>query len=79
MAYSNILVGAGSRPAQPAIRKIGVADLQDALAKGADDQLGDGRVISGEHRALEFASRHRLGKHLTLQQVKAEFADSEEV
>ena len=37
MAYSNILVGAGSRPAQPAIRKIGVADLQDALAKGADD------------------------------------------
>ena len=37
MAFSNILVGAGSRPAQPAIRKIGVADLQDALAKGADD------------------------------------------
>src|SRR5262245_29752397 len=37
MAYSNILVGAGSRPAQPAIRKIGVADCHDARAKGADD------------------------------------------
>ena len=37
MAYSNILVGAGTHPAQPAIRKIGLADLQDALAKGADD------------------------------------------
>lgn len=37
MAYSNILVGAGTRPEQLAIRKIGVADLQDALAKGADD------------------------------------------
>ena len=37
MAYSNILVGAGTRPAQPVIRKIGLADLQDALAKGADD------------------------------------------
>src|SRR6516225_6640229 len=37
MAYSNILVGAGSRPAQPAVRKIGLADLRDALAKGADD------------------------------------------
>jgi uncharacterized membrane protein len=37
MAYSNILVGAGPRPAQPAIRKISVADLRDALAKGMDD------------------------------------------
>lgn len=37
MAYSNILVGAGTRPAQPVIRKIGLADLRDALAKGADD------------------------------------------
>jgi len=37
MAYSNILVGAGERPAQPAIRKISVADLRDALAKGMDD------------------------------------------
>ena len=37
MAYSNILVGAGTHPAQPTIRKIGLADLQDALAKGADD------------------------------------------
>ncbi len=37
MAYSNILIGAGTRPAQPAIRKISVADLRDALAKGIDD------------------------------------------
>ena len=37
MAYSNILVGAGTRPAQPVIRRIGLADLQEALAKGIDD------------------------------------------
>jgi uncharacterized membrane protein len=37
MAYSNILVGAGKRPAQPVIRRIGIADLQEALAKGIDD------------------------------------------
>jgi len=37
MAYSNILVGAGVRPAQPVIRNISVADLRDALAKGIDD------------------------------------------
>ena len=37
MAYSHVLVGAGSRPAQPIIRKIGLADLRDALAKGLDD------------------------------------------
>lgn len=37
MHYSNILVGAGTRPAQPAIRRINVGDLRDALAKGLDD------------------------------------------
>src|SRR5438874_9124651 len=37
MAYSNILVGAGVRPAQPVIRNISVADLRDVLAKGVDD------------------------------------------
>lgn len=37
MAYSNILVGAGPRPAQPAIRQISVADLRDVLVKGMDD------------------------------------------
>ena len=37
MAYSNILVGAGSRPAQPVVRRIGLSDLRDALVKGADD------------------------------------------
>jgi uncharacterized membrane protein len=37
MGYSNILVGAGTRPAQPVVRRIGLADLRDALAKGADD------------------------------------------
>jgi uncharacterized membrane protein len=37
MAFSNIFFGAGTRPAQPVVRKIGLADLRDALAKGADD------------------------------------------
>lgn len=37
MAYSNILIGAGPRPAQPAIRQISVADLRDVLVKGMDD------------------------------------------
>ena len=37
MAYSNILVGAGKRPVQPVIRRIGIADLQEALARGIDD------------------------------------------
>ncbi|MGA9125818.1 MAG: DUF2189 domain-containing protein, partial [Pseudolabrys sp.] len=37
MAYSNILVGAGTHPVQPVIRKISVADLRDALAKGIED------------------------------------------
>lgn len=37
MAYSNILIGASARPSQPVIRRIGFADLQDALAKGLDD------------------------------------------
>src|SRR5215510_2029592 len=37
MAFSNILFGAGTRPAQPVVRKIDLADLRDALAKGADD------------------------------------------
>jgi uncharacterized membrane protein len=37
MAFSNILVGAGTRPAQPVVRKIGLADLRDALAEGVDD------------------------------------------
>jgi uncharacterized membrane protein len=37
MALSHILVGAGTRPAQPVVRRIGLADLRDALAKGAGD------------------------------------------
>ena len=37
MAFSNILIGPGTRPAHPVVRKIGLADLRDALAKGADD------------------------------------------
>src|SRR5260221_3237321 len=37
MAYSNILVGAGVRPAVPVVRSIGVADLRDALVKGVND------------------------------------------
>jgi len=37
MHTSNVLVGAGTRPAQPLIRTIHVSDLRDALAKGVDD------------------------------------------
>jgi uncharacterized membrane protein len=37
MAFSHILIGAGTGPAQPVVRKIGLADLREALAKGADD------------------------------------------
>ncbi len=37
MAHSHILLGAGATPAQLSIRRIGVADLKDALAKGVDD------------------------------------------
>jgi len=37
MAYSHILVGAGDHTADPTVRRIGAADLMDALKKGYDD------------------------------------------
>lgn len=37
MAHSHILLGAGVNPARPSIRRIGFADLKDALAEGLDD------------------------------------------
>jgi uncharacterized membrane protein len=37
MAYSHVLLGAGSRPAQPSICRIGLDDLRDALSKGVAD------------------------------------------
>src|SRR5215475_6515306 len=37
MAEVHILVGAGAEPAAPVIRRIGVADLFDALARGWED------------------------------------------
>lgn len=37
MAYSHVLLGAGEQPAQVTVRRIGFADLKDALAKGFDD------------------------------------------
>ena len=37
MPNIHVLTGAGESPAQPVIRKIGVADLKDAVAKGIDD------------------------------------------
>ena len=37
MAHSHVLLGAGANPARIAIRRIGIADLRDALAKGLDD------------------------------------------
>ena len=37
MAQSHVLTGAGARAARPIIRKIGPADLLEALRKGYDD------------------------------------------
>ncbi len=37
MAYSHVLLGAGASPAQPSIRRIGLVDVKDALAKGVSD------------------------------------------
>jgi uncharacterized membrane protein len=37
MAYSHFLVGADTSDAQPAVRRLGLADIKDALAKGLDD------------------------------------------
>ena len=37
MAYSHVLLGAGSQPAELTIRRIGVADLKHALAQGIND------------------------------------------
>jgi uncharacterized membrane protein len=37
MAHSHVLLGADATPASVSIRKIGIADLKDALARGVDD------------------------------------------
>jgi uncharacterized membrane protein len=37
MPNVHVLTGAGESPAYPVVRKIGIADLKDALAKGIDD------------------------------------------
>ena len=37
MAYSHLLLGIGTSPAQIDVRRIGFADLKDALSKGFDD------------------------------------------
>ena len=34
MAHSHVLLGAGTAPSLPVVRRIGLADLKDALAKG---------------------------------------------
>src|ERR1700737_4336680 len=39
MPNIHVLTGAGESPAHPVVRKIGVADLKDAVAKGIDDFL----------------------------------------
>jgi len=39
MAHSHLIAGADASPAHPTIRKIGLADLNDALARGIDDFL----------------------------------------
>src|SRR6185312_932194 len=37
MPNIHVLTGAGESPAYPVVRKIGIADLKDAVAKGIDD------------------------------------------
>ena len=37
MAHSRVLLGAGQQPAQLSVRRIGMADLKDALGKGFED------------------------------------------
>ena len=37
MAQAHVIVGEGLTQAPPKVRKIGIADLQDALARGWDD------------------------------------------
>ena len=37
MAHSPVLLGAGTEPARLTVRRIGIGDLKEALAKGADD------------------------------------------
>ncbi len=37
MAYSHVLLGAGTSPAHPSIRRIGLDDLRDSLGKGVAD------------------------------------------
>lgn len=39
MAHSHVLLGAGTTPANLTIRRIGIADLTEALRKGTDDFL----------------------------------------
>ena len=39
MATSNVLVGAGAAPERITVRRIGIADLEDALRRGLDDFL----------------------------------------
>src|SRR5271154_4944990 len=39
MTFSHVLLGAEGAPARITIRRIGFADLKDALAKGVDDFL----------------------------------------
>ena len=39
MAQAHVVIGAGGAQAAPVIRKIGLADLKDALARGIDDFL----------------------------------------
>lgn len=39
MAHSHVLLGAGTAPSLPVVRRIGLVDLKDALSKGLDDFL----------------------------------------
>ena len=37
MPNLHVITGAGESPAYPIVRKVGFADLKDAVAKGVDD------------------------------------------
>ena len=37
MTYSHILVGAGTKPMRPAVRRISASDLVQALTRGYND------------------------------------------